>query len=225
MQTNLSVFIVYHDKASFDLFQENNKHIDTSKLKYILVGDWDGVGEIAHDNHIVAASLPNNLEKYKTLLAFTAWWGLTKNNLINTPYVGIFEYDVIFKKDIFELEEYLDQDSIIGFCPRQVKDDAMYLDLLPKFCELLEANHVVNAKAEPLWNASSNMIMPKWFTYGFVSWYINLMPELIKLPGHSHYHERAVNVFASNFDMKYTFKSEYLKHKQLMSHGIDFVQY
>lgn len=226
MKTDLEIYIVYHDKASFDLFQENNKHIDTSKFKFILVGEYDIVSEYVKENHIVASFLPNNIEKHKSLLTFTAWWALVKNNLINanTYHVGIFEYDVIFQQDIFELEEYLDQDSLIGFVPREVKDDALYLDWLPKFCQLLEPDQLNKAKSVPLWSASTNIIMPDWFLFAFSTWYINLIPMIIDMPGHSHYHERAVNIFAANCGMKYIFKAEYLEHKGLMSHGVDFVQ-
>jgi hypothetical protein len=224
MPPTLSIYIIYHDKTSFDLFQENNKHIDTSNFKFILVGDWDGIGAIANDEHIVACRYPNNIEKNKSLLTFTAWWLLAKNELVKTSHIGIFEYDVIFKQDIFELEEYLDKDTFIGFVPREVKDDAMYLDFIPKFCQLLEVEDVQKAKSKPLWSASTNCIIPEWFLFAFSSWYIGLVPKILDMPGHAHYHERALNILAANFDMEYVFKAEYVEHKGLMSHGIDFVQ-
>jgi hypothetical protein len=223
MAEDLSIYIVYHDKASFELFQENNKNIDTFKFQYILVGEWDSVGNIANEEHIIACKYPNNIEKHRTLLTFTAWWLLAKNELIKTKYVGIFEYDVIFKKDIFELNKCLDNDTIIGFIPREVKDDAMYLDFIPKFCQLLEVEDIQKAKSKPLWSASTNCIMPEWFLFAFVSWYIGLVPKILDIPSHAHYHERALNILVANFDMQYIFKEDYLEHKQLNSHKIDFV--
>ena len=107
MQLDLEIYIVYHDLASYELFKKNNSHIDTSRFKYILVGNYDGVGETAYEDHIVASRLPFNIEQHESLLTFTAWYAISKNKFLKHHFIGIFEYDVIFKKDIFELKKGL----------------------------------------------------------------------------------------------------------------------
>lgn len=215
----LDIFIVCHNQQSLELFKENNKHIDISKFKFILVGNWEGVGEEFKEEHIVASFLPDNIERFEKLLTFTAWYALTRNNLIKSDYVGIFEYDCIFKDDIFKLKGELEKNCIIGFNPR-VTNEHLYLNIIPEFCNLLSKGEIKKAKKNNYWNATTNMILPINFLEGFVSWYLEYVIKILKYTKVSHYHERAVNVLAANMDIDYKFFQSYVEHKQLMSHGI-----
>jgi hypothetical protein len=223
--SDLSIYIVCHDKASYELFRENNRDIDISKFKFILVGDYDWVGEsfTEDSNNIVASFLPDNIEKHKTLLTFTAWYSLIKNDLIKTKYVGVFEYDCVFKKDIFELEKDLDRNKLIGFYP--VSTTCLYLDLIPEFCKLLPKEYIEIAKKEKLWIASANMILPVWFMATFVYWYSKFIPQILQYPKHPHFHERAVNILAAEEGMisvsEIYYEQRYLIHQELRSHKID----
>ena len=71
------------------------------------------------------------------------------------------------------------------------------------------------------WNTTTNFIMHKDFLIKFVDWYMEFIPEILQYEKHSHYHERAINIFAA----KEGYKNEYIpliKHYQLCSHGINF---
>lgn len=214
----LNIYIVCHNKDSYQWFKENNKHIDISKFKFILVGEWDGISEDMYDDCIIASFLPNNIEKYKSLLTFTAWFALSKNNIVKSKYVGIFEYDCIFKKDIFELYNELDYNSILAFSPVSTKH--LYLDLIPEFCALLNKEEIEIAKKKELWAASTNMIIPVWFLDSFVNWYLNFISDILKYKKHPHFMERGVNIFAANCDVDFKFYGDYVEHKQLCSHKI-----
>lgn len=216
----LDIYIVCHNHESFELFKENNKHIDISKFKFILVGKWEGVSEEFKNNHIVASFLPDNIERFDKLLTFTAWYALSRNNLINSEYVGIFEYDCIFHKDIFELERELDKNCIIGFNPRYTNEH-LYLNIIPEFCNLLSKNEVKIAKRNSFWNATTNMILPVDFLDKFVSWYLGYVIKILNYQKVSHFHERAVNILVANMDMGYKFFEDYVEHQQLCSHKIE----
>ena len=101
----------------------------------------------------------------------------------------------------------------------------MYLEWIPSFCNLLDPAHIKWAKAQDFWSATTNLIMPKWFLNMFVCWYAQYIPKILEMPGHAHYHERAVNVFAANQYMDFEFHPEYIEHKELGSHGIQFTKY
>jgi hypothetical protein len=220
---NLEIYIVCHDRKSYELFKENNKHIDISKFKFILVGDYNWDESFLYDqNNIIANLLLDNIEKHKSLLTFTAWYALIKNNLIKTEYVGIFEYDCIFKRDIFEIEKDLNKNNLIGFYP--VSTTHLYLDLIPEFCNLLPFEYIDVAMKERLWIASTNMILPVNFMGEFVDWYLQFVPEILKFEKHPHYHERGVNIFAAvngikGISEKY-YEQRYLIHQELRSHKI-----
>jgi hypothetical protein len=214
----MEIYIVVHNQESLQWFKDHNKDIDISKFKFILVGDWNGVSETMKEECIVASFLSDNIEKYKSLLTFTAWYALIKNNLIKSKYIGIFEYDCIFYKDIFELKDELDYNTVLAFAPISTKH--LYLDLIPEFCALLDKEEIEIAKKKELWAASTNVIMPVWFLDSFVSWYLNFIPEILKYPKHPHFHERAVNVFAAGCDVDCKFYGGYIEHLQLCSHKI-----
>lgn len=215
--SKLEIYIVYHDQESFELFQKNNEHIDTSRFKFILVGDYNQVGGYNHDNHIISSFLPDNIERFESLLTYTAWYSLCKNDLIKTDYVGIFEYDCIFKNDIFNIEKFLKEDSFIGFDPKMTSS-RLYLDLIPEFCSLISENELSIAKQKGIWNATTNVVLPTNFLKNFVDWYKQFIPEILQYLKHSHFHERAVNIYAANSNVNYSFFS-YTEHKRLNSHN------
>jgi hypothetical protein len=221
---NLEIYIVCHNKESYELFNKNNSHIDISKFKFILVGDYNWREEVfsSDQNKIIANFLPDNIENHKSLLTFTAWYALIKNNLINTEYVGIFEYDCILKRDIFEIEKDLNKNKLIGFYP--VSTSHLYLDLIPEFCNLLPKDYIDIAMKEKLWIASTNMILPVCFMGEFVDWYLQFILEILQFEKHPHFHERAVNIFAAvngikGVSEKY-YEQRYLIHQELRSHKI-----
>jgi hypothetical protein len=215
---NLEIYIVYHNQEAFELFQKNNKHIDTSKFKFILVGDYNQVGGFNYDEHIISSFELDNIEQQESLLTFTAWYMLIKNGYhIKTDYVGIFEYDCVFKEDIFKVEKFLKDDSFIGFSPRMTSEK-LYLDLIPEFCALLNEEEINKAKQKSVWNATTNVILPVQFLKSFVLWYEKFIPLILRYPKHSHFHERAVNIFAANADMNYSFFVSWIEHKKLNSH-------
>lgn len=214
---NFEVYIVCHDKQSYELFKENNKHINISKFKFILVGEYDFVSEQFNDNNIVASFLPVNIEKYNSLLTYTAWFALSKNEIVKSSHVAIFEYDCIFKEDIFKVKK--NKNSIIGFNPR-ITNEKLYLDLIPEFTNLLSKREIEIAKLYDYWNATTNVIIPIWFLDYFVSWYFKFIPDILQFKKHSHFHERSYNILAANMDMDYKFYPDYIEHKQLCSHNI-----
>lgn len=220
----LEIFIVCHDKSSLQYFKENNKDVvNFDRFKYFLVGEWDGVDEQTYNDCIIGSFLFDNIERYKSLLTFVAWYALIKNDLIKTKYVGVFEYDCVFKKDIFELEKDLDRNKLIGFYP--VSTTCLYLDLIPEFCNLLPKEYIKAAKKEKLWIASTNMILPNWFMATFVYWYSKFIPKILECPKHPHFHERAVNILAAVEGVRgisdIYYEQQYLIHKELRSHKID----
>ena len=215
---NLTNYIVFHDQKSFDLFQINNPDIDTSIYNYIHVGtmmNFKPLHEMLLKNgfDVICESDYNlNLRFYTSLLTFTVWYLIAKNNICSTDFVGIFEYDVKFSREIdIELKE----NTIYGINKRPLPD-SMFLKSLPLL------NHLMNFDEKKIkyWNSSSNFIMPMEFLKKFVDWYMEIVPNILPEKSHPHYHERCVNIFAANNG--YSNETiEGIEHLQLNSHGIN----
>ena len=209
----LTNYIIFHDKESLKIFIVNNPHFDTNVFKFICVGNpasYDGC-EI-----IRASDYENNIEHYPSLLAFTAWYLIAKNNICKTEFVGMFEYDVVFKN--YNGIGISSLNPIFGFNQRKLPD-SMYLNCLPEFKKLLAPAELKIANDQPFWNTTSNFIMPMEFLTQFVDWYMQFVPRILELDKHSHFHERAVNVFAANEGYE-NITIDLIEHKQLCSHGV-----
>ena len=212
---NLTNYIIFHDHKSFDYFQENNPNND--EFSYILVGENIERYYSCSARAFVASLTNHNIEHYPSLLTFTAWYLLAKNDSFHTDYIGLFEYDVEFLSNPNDIE--LSKDTIYGSMARNLPDkNGLYLESVPQFAKLLTSKEIEIARKQPFWNATSNFIVHKEFLIKFVDWYMQFIPEILGLKKHSHFHERAINVFAANNG----YKNEYIpmiKHYQLCSHG------
>jgi hypothetical protein len=166
-------------------------------------------------------ALDFNIEHYKTLLTFTAWYAIAKNaHMFKSDYVGLFEYDCEFKKDISELKSKLNDNTIIGFIERTTSEE-LYLPRIVNFVNLLPTKCIEKALQVPTWSATTNVIVPRKFLIDFVEWYEEFIPKLLQFKNHPHVHERAINIFAANNSYNVHCYPEYLRHIQLNSHNID----
>jgi len=215
---NLSLFIVVHNQESMDLFKKNNPNLP---VKFVLVGNHVHLGNYVDMEHIIIpVTLPNHIEKYQTLLTFTAWYALAKNKLVKTDMVGIFEYDVIFRQDPFEIKQK--PGHIYGAIKRDLPE-WLFLDCIPFFKNLLYPVQVDIAEQKKHWSATSNLIMPDYFLNEFVEWYLQFIPKIIENANHPHFHERAINVFAANYGYQLEI-IPYLEHMMLNSHQIQLTK-
>ena len=209
---NLTNYIVFHDNESLTYFIENNQDL-MSIFEFINVGLNISPLEVNPSSYIKAYSWLDNIELHKSLLTFTAWYLLAKNDICRTDYIGIYEYNVKFLSDPNEIE--LNKNTIYGFNKRELPDH-LYLDGLPNLKRIMKDE----LTPQTYWNATSNFIMHKDFLIKFVDWYMKFVPEILEYRNHSHFHERAINIFAS----KHKYKNKFvplLEHFQLCSHGIN----
>lgn len=214
---NLELYVVCHNKESFDYFVQLNPTVH-KRFKYILVGNYKEKPDWFVKNGIIANLLADNIEEFKTLLTFTAWYALVKNNLIKSKYIGIFEYDCEILDDVFDYAEYIDDNSLIAFKARMFPD-RVFMKYIPEFNELLPIEYKEALKGKMFWGTTSNFIMPIKFIYDFVDWYCDFIPDILPIENHPHIHERAINIYAFKNDYRIILKKG-LMHYQLCSHKI-----
>jgi hypothetical protein len=89
-----STFIFVHDQQIVLDYIAAGKFSDLPDLKYVFLG-MRPTEQIEHlPNVIIARDLPDNIEHYPNLVAWTGWYALVRNDLIKTDLVNLFEYDV-----------------------------------------------------------------------------------------------------------------------------------
>jgi hypothetical protein len=89
-----STFIFVHDQQIVLDYLAAGKFSDLPDVKYCFLG-MRPTDRIEHlPNVIIARNLPDNIEHFPKLVAWTGWYALVRNDLITTHYVNLFEYDV-----------------------------------------------------------------------------------------------------------------------------------
>jgi len=90
-------FIFVHDQQIILDYIQYKKFDKLPNVKYIFLGDKP-TNKIEYlDNVIVARNLPDNIEHFPNLTAWSGWYAVSKNKLINSEMVNLFEYDVNLK--------------------------------------------------------------------------------------------------------------------------------
>jgi hypothetical protein len=92
-----STFIFVHDQHIVLDYLAAGKFNDLPEVKYVFLG-MRPTDQIEHlvdmGKVIIARNLPDNIEHFPNLVAWTGWYALVRNQLITTHFVNLFEYDV-----------------------------------------------------------------------------------------------------------------------------------
>jgi hypothetical protein len=170
--------------------------------------------------------LPVNIEIEPTLLTFTAWYAIVKNNLFTDfTYLCLFEYDVSFKRGFFSdlmkrLNTYPDVISFINICGNFTT--SINLSVLQQFFDYknIQFDYLKYNEKES-WASTTNVCLKRNILNEFVYWYY---PDYLLLKHNdpiqlSWYHERLFFVFI--VVQKYTRReSSYVNHAMNNSHSI-----
>jgi hypothetical protein len=92
-----STFIFVHDQHIVLDYLAAGKFNDLPEVKYVFLGmrPTDQIDHLVDMGKvIIARNLPDNIEHFPNLVAWTGWYALVRNDLIKTELVNLFEYDV-----------------------------------------------------------------------------------------------------------------------------------
>lgn len=98
------IFITVHDQDLILRLEKNKVFREIKNYKYLFLGNRpvDKLGKFKH-KVIVSRNLPDNIENYKSLLDYTGWYAVSKNNLAKNRYVCFLQYDYLVH-ETFEKE-------------------------------------------------------------------------------------------------------------------------
>ena len=231
----LATYIFVHDQNISLYFINKNKVNNFDPLFYVFVGNnpTDKISSI--DNVIIANKLPINIEHIPKLVSFTGWYALCENNLINTEYVNLFEYDINYKNDFVLKNESLIENTpdAIGYFNLPAKHPLFievptYSDVLVKSIkqetgiDLFElVNKYLSKNPNLLWQTTSNSTWKVSILKEYVEWVKPFIETLSKFEFAGHAIERSISFFYYIRKLNVSLTNGLLDHLQLNSHKTD----
>lgn len=99
----IKTFVVVHNQDIILDFIKYKKFQYIDNVIYLFVGKADCSKIKDRDDVIICRELKYNLEEYKGLSSFTAWYAVWKNQLYNdSDYITFFEYDLTIKDNYYK---------------------------------------------------------------------------------------------------------------------------
>ena len=231
----LSTYIFAHDQNIILDFIKNKKFENFDSLFYVFVGNksTDKISNI--NNVIIANKLPINIEHIPKLVSFTGWYALCENNLINSEYVNLFEYDINccseFKiKNISLVEKNPDAISYFNlpakhplFIQNPTYSDVLVKDIKDKTgVDLFElVNKFLTKNPNLLWQTTSNSTWKTSVLKDYVTWCKQFIEVLSKFEYAGHAIERSISFFYYINKSNVSLTNGLLEHLQLNSHKTD----
>lgn len=230
----LEIFITVHDQDIILKSIQEGKYDHLSKYRFIFVGNRDTSKIRDLDNVIFAKDFDDNIEQFNYLVDFTAWYLLVKNNLIETEFVSLIQYDTDITADFESATLDLiskNKNSIIGYVPYLINS----VDFLgtqkitnPMFKSLKEVydisvvelviNHV-NKTGDTHWPSSNNVCTSRDIVKNFIEWAEPLMFNMNNDRYCGHAMERNVKIFSIIRKINNIYLRDKLTHYQLDSHN------
>ena len=196
------------------------KLYNTYENPTILFVGLNTLDKIVYPDVIIVRDLQDNIEYEKSLLTFTAWYAIVKNNLFKEEHLCILEYDVKLDKNFKEnLESLLQNDKqldVISFIKVGGFSCDVNYNILRGFIESKREKYTDITD----WYATTNHCIKRTILKEFVDWYY---PDYLQIKNaHSQklafYHERLFYYYISSRNLKNVYM-EGLEHFYSNSHG------
>ena len=223
-------FIFVHDQEIILDYLNVNKFNILDNLTYIFVGSGDTSKIENKSNVIICRNLPINIEEYPKLTSFTGWYAIWKNNLYNSDFIDLFEYDINLSDSFNEVfnENVDSKTDIIGYIPFN-PHDGRFLKYAPWSFELLNSiKRVYNIDTLSEINILSNMFecsMTSNHTFSkktfeeYMKWMEPMIDDIKISEKSGHQAERSISVFyILNKIKNIKILPNILHHFQLNSH-------
>lgn len=231
----LSTYIFAHDQNIILDYIKNNKFNHLDSLYYVFVGNRPSDKISSMSNVIIANKLPLNIEHIPKLVSFTGWYALIENNLIDSEYVNLFEYDVNLSQNFPDKNKSLiDKDpDAIGyfnfpsqhplFIQDQTYSGPLIKDIKNKTnIDMFElVNKYLSKNPNLLWQTTSNSTWKTKILKNYVEWAKQFIDILSKFEFAGHAIERSISFFYYINKLNVSLTSGLMEHLQLNSHKTD----
>lgn len=230
--STVSTFIFVHDQQIILNCDANGKFKRLPNVIYVFLG-MKGIDKITgRADVIIARDLQYNIEQYPKFCSFTGWYALWKNNLIQSDYVHLFEYDITLSHDFNKsTENYINQKyEFIGYIPLPILH---FFISQPKFLSgiipSIKNHYGIDIKEmvdglrkkdkSHQWSSTSNSTFSFETFNQYMNWFERLIDDLKNDIMCGHAHERSITFFYLIFNKRVMLTNKLIKHLMLNSHS------
>jgi hypothetical protein len=229
----IETFITVHDQDIILKNEESQKYSNLNKYRYVFVSNND-TSKISHlKNVIFAKNYEDNIEHLNYFVDFTSWYLIIKNNLIETDFISLVQYDTditsTFENETIEILNS-NLNSILGYVPYPI-DHCDFLkcnmgaeplnNSLTNVYDLNIYNIVdehVKKTSDTLWPSSNNIATTKLILEKLVYWFEPVVHDMGNFKHSGHSFERVIKIFSIINNINNPYLDGVLKHYQLDSH-------
>lgn len=222
---SVKTYIFCHDQ-NFILNSITNKRYKILDSHYYVFLGFNNVEKVRNiENVIISRELNDNIEVDKRCLQYCGWYSLYKNNLLDSDYIRLIDYDV----DILKLnnETNFDVKSGMGL------DFNFYFDYgfgeSENFKNYIKNNYNITTN-KLIENYSKKFNQKKWFSIGdvlikvdifknFMEWFYKVYLLNKESKYFAHHFERYLTIYCLLNDIQYEIKNDEVIHRQLKSHN------
>jgi hypothetical protein len=229
----IDTYIFVHDQEIILDFFSKNRFSDFENFKYVFLGNRP-INKIENmSNVIISKNLKFNIEEYPKLTSFTGWYSLIKNNLINSEYVNLFEYDVNCIKNFDTINKKMIKNSydFIGYFPMDILDP-VYIKQEQYTKELISSikthtnydvlkllQNLTKSNSQTLWSSSSNSTWKVSELIKYIEWFEKFIDDIKDSVYCGHMHERSLSFFYFIYNLNVLNTQNLMTHYQLNTHG------
>lgn len=228
----VSTYIFVHDQNIILHNDKTGKFNNLPDKKYVFLGKKEIDKINNRDDVIIARNLKHNIEQYPKFCSFTGWYALWKNNLIQSDYIHLLEYDILINDNFIQETEKLisEQYDFIGYIPLPVTFAFISMpEYLATIIPAIKKHYNIDIKElvvsqytknnNSLWSSTTNSTFYSVTFYQYMMWFEKLIDDLKNEPMSGHAHERSISFFCLIFNNRVFFTQKLIKHLMLNSHS------
>jgi len=232
-QNKCESFIFCHDQDIILDYESHNKFGSLKNYRYVFLGNREIDKIENNDKVIIARNLKHNIEEFPNINSYTGWYALWKNDLIKTPYVNLFEYDIIINDKLEQvISKFIyDNHKMIGYIPISCRnsnfiDDKRWVnDIFVAIKDVYKIDlektirmYITN-NPNMSWSSTSNATFEISFFKQYMSWFEPLAEKLKPSITAGHGHERSTTFFCLLNKYNPIILQGLMVHYQMNSHG------
>jgi hypothetical protein len=207
----IKTFIVVHDQDIILDSIHYKKYESIDNLIFLFVGNGDISKIKDRTDVIICRDLQYNIEQYKDLTSYTAWYAVWKNKLCENDidYITFLEYDTLINQNYFQkLKKILNQNNkidIIGYSQINIHHELflghhhMYADglieSLKKIYNIDILNYIQKYSINKKCAIVTNRTIKTNIFEDYIKWSMPVVNDFIDSKYSGHFTERLVTVY------------------------------
>jgi hypothetical protein len=227
----IQTFIFVHDENIILDFEKVGKFREIENLKYVLLGQGTCENLKGLDNIIIAREYEDNIEELPVLVAYTGWYLIWKNQLIDadTDFINMFEYDIILSDNFTEVQHKILQPNIkvLSYIPIYtssywfIQSDEVclpFLNSIQKHYGIDFRQYITEIDSSTIVGITSNQSMAPQVFSDFMKWISPVIEDIQEEAMAGHAMERIFSLFYMYNGLTAILAENLIQHFQLDSH-------